>query len=809
MISNVRWFVRLQVADSSSTNSAAVGSGLTSNASLVQATSASSFVNSIGVNAHIDSGASIWENTRVVAAELAALGVKHVRDGTPYDWALQEYVALAKTGVTFDLTQENPIAAPMTTIGAAEDVQRADALARAVPGSVESLEGANEYNISSYDLNGSNSYGNVPWGAVDDANLQAAVAADPVLAGVKVVAASTALLGSAPVVSSYVDASNWHVYGGVGEQLGANLAAGIAAAKATAPGKPVYVTEAGVSSSGYGSSFWGVADPATQGLIDTNALLDSYKDGAARTFIYDLMDDTNNTSQENHFGLFNADGTAKPAATDIGNLVSLLSGTGTATATPGTLSYSLSGLPGTASSMLLQKSDGTFDIVIWNGGATLYNGTADVTPPTAAVTVTFGGVQQHVSVYDPVTGRAALQSVANAGAVTFGLSADPVIVEVVPPAAGAVPVATVPTAPPVPSLPATPPAAGSLVLHLSEDAWQGDAQFTVSVDGVQVGAAQAVTALHSQGQSEAFSFAGSFGAGPHQVAVSFINDAYGGTSMTDRNLYVDSISLGGAANPGATATMDSSGTQSFSIAGPPSAVAAATGPDTLVLHLSEDAWLGDAQFTASVDGVSLGAAQAVTALHGKGGDQAFSFSGSFGAGPHQVAVSFINDAYGGTSTTDRNLYVNSIGIDGATSPNTAAALLSSGTTTFAVAGPAAAAATVPINADTLVLHLSEDAWQGDAQFVASVDGAQLGAAQAVTALHGQGGDETFTFTGHFGAGAHDLAVTFLNDAYGGTSATDRNLYVNSADLDGTHHASITGTLYSSGTMHFQVVAPSA
>jgi len=806
------------MADSSSTNSVAAGSSLASTASPVQATSASSFVNSIGVNAHIDSGVSIWENTQVVAAELAALGIKHVRDGTPYDWALQEYVALAKTGVTFDLSQENPIAAPMTTIGAAEDVQRADTLAKAVPGSVESLEGANEYNISSYNLNGSNSYGNVPWGAVDDANLQAAVTADPILAGVKVVAASTALLGSAPVVSSYVDASNWHVYAGVGEQLGANLAAGIAAAKATAPGKPVYVTEAGVSSSGYGSSNWGVADQATQGLIDTNALLDSYKDGAARTFLYDLMDDTNNTPQENHFGLFNADGTAKPAATDIGNLVSLLSDKGTAT--PGTLSYSLSGLPGTASSMLLQKSDGTFDIVIWNGGATLYNGTADVTPPTAAVTVTFGGVQQRVSVYDPITGRAALQSVANAGSVTFGLSADPVIVEVAPPAAVApvtpapiaapAPVIPAASAPIVPSLPATPPATGSLVLHLSEDAWQGDAQFTVSVDGVQVGAAQAVTALHSQGKSEAFSFAGSFGAGPHQVGVSFINDAYGGTSTTDRNLYVDSISLNGAANPGATATMDSSGTQNFSVAGPASAAAATTGSDTLVLHLSEDAWLGDAQFTASVDGVSLGAAQAVTALHGQGGDQAFSFSGSFGAGPHQVAVSFINDAYGGTSTTDRNLYVDSISLNGAASPNTSAALLSSGTKTFAVAGPAAAAAaTVPINTDTLVLHLSEDAWQGDAQFVASVDGAQLGAAQAMTALHGQGGDETFTFTGHFGAGAHDLAVTFLNDAYGGTSATDRNLYVNSADLNGTHQASVTGVLYSSGTTHFQVVTPSA
>ena len=52
-------------------------------------------------------------------------------------------------------------------------------------------------------------------------------------------------------------------------------------------------------------------------------------------------------------------------------------------------------------------------------------------------------------------------------------------------------------------------------------------------------------------------------------------------------------------------------------------------------------------------------------------------------------------------------------------------------------------------------------------------------------------------------------MTFLNDAYGGTSATDRNLFVNSANVDGAQQASVTGALYSSGTTHFQVVIPSA
>ncbi len=247
-----------QTTTSNPPGSSATPGGIVS----VQAGGTGSFANSIGVNTHIDSGYPNWENASVVEAEIAYLGVKNVRDGTPYDWALPIYVGLAKTGVRFDLTQENPTAAALTTIGSLQDTQRADTLEHAVPGSVESLEGANEYNISSYNLGTLNSYSNLAWGALDDQNLQAAVAADPLLtaAGVLVVAASTSGPTSIPVVGPYVGASNWHVYGGVGQQLADSMAAGVAAAKTSAPGKPVYVTETGISTSGYASSFWGVAD---------------------------------------------------------------------------------------------------------------------------------------------------------------------------------------------------------------------------------------------------------------------------------------------------------------------------------------------------------------------------------------------------------------------------------------------------------------------------------------------------------------------------------------------------------------------
>ena len=98
---------------------------------------------------------------------------------------------------------------------------------------------------------------------------------------------------------------------------------------------------------------------------------------------------------------------------------------------------------------------------------------------------------------------------------------------------------------------------------------------------------------------------------------------------------------------------------------------------------------------------------------------------------------------------------------------------------------------------------------GDAQFIVSIDGNQLGGAQSVTALHSQNSSENFTFTGQFGAGPHDLAVTFLNDAWGGTPSTDRNLYVDGVELDGTRYPSSTAALYTNSTVHLQIGVPTS
>jgi uncharacterized protein (TIGR01370 family) len=238
----------------------------------------------------------------------------------------------------------------------------------------------------------------------------------------------------------------------------------------------------------------------------------------------------------------------------------------------------------------------------------------------------------------------------------------------------------------------TPPAvitgsgSDTLVLTMSEDAYKGDAQFAVSLDGKQLAGTFTTTASHATGTRQAFTFKGDWALGAHTVAVNFLNDAYAGTAATDRNLYVNAVSYDGT-NTNQTGALMSNGSKSFSETDGtaiPSAVTG-SGADTLTLGVSEDAYLGNAQFTVSVDGKQLGGTFTATTLHASGTGQNFIFNGDFGSGQHAVSVNFLNDAWAGTPSTDRNLYVNAITYNG-TNTNQSAALMGGGPKTFAISG---------------------------------------------------------------------------------------------------------------------------
>jgi hypothetical protein len=230
------------------------------------------------------------------------------------------------------------------------------------------------------------------------------------------------------------------------------------------------------------------------------------------------------------------------------------------------------------------------------------------------------------------------------------------------------------------------------------------------------------------------------------------------------------------------------------------AAASAPSTDTLALNISEDPGNADAAFTVSVDGQQVGGDYTASALHSSGDSGTFLLTGDWGSAVNDVQVSFINDANGTAPGAGQNLYVDSMAYDGVTYAGTTAALLGNTTGSFAVGGTTPTASGP---ADTLTLNLTEDAANGNAQFVLYIDGKAVTTPQQVTASKAAGATEAFSYSGNLGAGTHTIGVGFVNDAYYGPG-DDRNLYIDGVALNGASVFSGVQGQYGNGVSNFTV-----
>jgi len=83
------------------------------------------------------------------------------------------------------------------------------------------------------------------------------------------------------------------------------------------------------------------------------------------------------------------------------------------------LDYTIPNPPATVHDLLLQKSNGTFELVVWNERA----------DGTDSVTVNLAGTHASVKVYDPTTDIAPIQILTDVRLVSLSLSDHPVIIE--------------------------------------------------------------------------------------------------------------------------------------------------------------------------------------------------------------------------------------------------------------------------------------------------------------------------------------------------------------------------------------------
>ena len=102
--------------------------------------------------------------------------------------------------------------------------------------------------------------------------------------------------------------------------------------------------------------------------------------------------------------------------------------------------------------------------------------------------------------------------------------------------------------------------------------------------------------------------------------------------------------------------------------------------------------------------------------------------------------------------------------------------------------------------DRLVLYLAKDTGSANVQFIASVDGKQLGTAQSVTATQQAGASNAFSFAATIGAGNHNVAITYLS----GSGSAAQQLHVDALDYDGLHYGMDTAALHQGGVVHFIV-----
>ncbi len=410
-------------------------------ASSVPAVRAADLVASLGVNTHIDFGGT-YANLTTVEANIKYLGVQNLRDSfeNPSDLTTWLNVGNA-TGVKFDdYIPETSVSGMSTWLAYVPQLAK--------EGVLNFVEGGNEED-DSYPA----SLGNT---VAATATFQQQVYAAAQAAGLPSINMSFGAGWSAANnwhgdydkvgdLSAYATYGNAHTYPNYPNGApDASIQQLNADAKLAASSRAVITTEIG----------WDESQGFTQANVAKyvlDASLDGLKDGNPKTYFYALYDDGSGK-----FGLMNADGTAKPAGTALHNLTTLLADTG-ATASSfatDTLSYTLAGTQATDSSMMLEKSDGSHWLALWNEGETAG------APHTVTLSLSAAA---NIVMFDPLAGTSSVQSASNAKTFAIGVPDHPVLVEIVGSAGTTTTTTTTPaTTAPATTTTTTAPATGTL-----------------------------------------------------------------------------------------------------------------------------------------------------------------------------------------------------------------------------------------------------------------------------------------------------------------------------------------------------------
>jgi hypothetical protein len=414
------------------------------------AVSANDFLNSIGVCVHVQHGVPADK----LVEPLKYTGIRVVRDGADQNFDMSGLLLLHRqAGVLIDFGPGSAATDPEIP----KTIKACKKLAEA--GGLLSIEGPNEpNNFGGVTYHGQNSDKLKSWVPVANfqRDLYRSVKSDPMLSKYPVFGVSEAgaeddnsglqylkvpegVNATMPAGTEFSDYLNVHNYVcGHIDHLIDNQATAAAAVEAgsVAPAGiddlwgnhgltwrkhfqgyskaklntiPKVTTETGWKSDGT------PAGDDLQGKVLTNLYLAQYKAGWKHIFVYEFTDDADGA-----FGFYKGDLTTPRKAADyLHNLTTILADNASLMR-PGKVRYTISDKPATVHDLLIQKSNGTYELAVWG----------ERVKGSSNITVDLGGLPYaSVKVYDPTIGTTPTQTLRSVASVPLSVSDHVLILE--------------------------------------------------------------------------------------------------------------------------------------------------------------------------------------------------------------------------------------------------------------------------------------------------------------------------------------------------------------------------------------------
>lgn len=393
-----------------------------------QAQSAAAFVDSIGVNAHLSYLDTAYGDFPRVEEDLRLLGVRHLREGVHLgDSATNSllfgrWIALGKMGVRFDAVLD-----PREKLGTLSPalIQRIEQLSG---NTIESFEGPNELDI------------NMPnWIEVDrDFQKNIFVSVQPVSSPhPQIIAPSLAFVSKGKEFGGSLagfDEGNLHSYP-AGKMPSAVFPEQTELAREVFGDKPIVMTESGYHNALNDHSDQPAVSEQTAAKYIPRLFLEDFCHHIQRTYLYELFDEKPDPALANnqlHWGLVRADGTEKPAFLALQNLLQELND-GAEPRAPLALSWTLSDSSPDIHHLLLKKSNGEFDLILWREVSS-YNTwiRREIHNNPTNTTLLLGKEARQVVLYEPVLEAAPIQTYRNVTSVPVSIPDHPVVIEIEP-----------------------------------------------------------------------------------------------------------------------------------------------------------------------------------------------------------------------------------------------------------------------------------------------------------------------------------------------------------------------------------------